>query len=204
MKTAKISSITFSYYKVIGILALALSFIAFTNATNAQTYKSVAGSLLKVEGTSNLHDWVMQAQNVPAEAELTFKGEQLQNINALNITLPVTNLKAKEDLMNTRAYKALNAEKYNKITFKLSSATVSPAQNNQYTVKANGVLTISGVSKDVALQVKAVENADGSITFTGSRKIKMSEFGIKPPSFMLGALKVGDEVTVDFTLKLKK
>jgi len=65
-------------------------------------------------------------------------------------------------------------------------------------------LTIAGVTKQVTLQGKITENADGSATITGSRKIKMSEFGITPPSFMLGALKVGDEVTVEYTLKLKK
>jgi hypothetical protein len=38
---------------------------------------------------------------------------------------------------------------------------------------------------------------------SGSKKIRMTEFGVKPPSFMLGALKVGDEVTVEYTARFK-
>jgi hypothetical protein len=32
----------------------------------------------------------------------------------------------------------------------------------------------------------------------------MSNHGIKPPSFMLGAMKVGDEVTLTYDVILKK
>jgi hypothetical protein len=46
-----------------------------------------------------------------------------------------------------------------------------------------------------------VVNPDKTITITGAQKIKMSEFGVKPPTFMLGALKVGDVVTVEYNLK---
>ena len=36
---------------------------------------------------------------------------------------------------------------------------------------------------------------------TGELPLLMTDFGIKPPSFMFGALKVGNEVKVKFTLK---
>lgn len=196
MKTVKTIVNSFKHYQVLSVLALLIS-IGFS--AQAQSYKTVAGSSLKVLGTSNLHDWEMVAQNVPAEAQLSFKGSEVQDITALSISLPVKNLKAKEDLMNSRAYKAMKADKFNTITFKLASAEIA-----QSTAKATGALTIAGVTKQVTLQGKITENADGSATITGSRKIKMSEFGITPPSFMLGALKVGDEVTVEYTLKLKK
>jgi polyisoprenoid-binding protein YceI len=83
----------------------------------------------------------------------------------------------------------------------LSSAVVTPQANNQYLVKAIGSLTISGVTKPVTLVVNGVVNPDKTITITSSQKIKMSEFRVKPPSFMLGALKVGDHVTVEYNLK---
>lgn len=205
MKTRaeKLTTGYFTYYQLLTIVIFVISLTGFSFISKAQVYKAVTSSL-KVEGTSNLHDWVMETQNVPAEAQLAFKGDQLQDITSLTLSLPVKNLKAKEDLMNTRAYKAMKADQYNKVTFKLASGSVTPLQGDQYTVKATGTLTIAGVPKEVALQAKAVTNADGTVTFTGSRKIKMSEYGINPPSFMFGALKVADEVTIDFNLKLKK
>ena len=45
---------------------------------------------------------------------------------------------------------------------------------------------------------------NGDIEIKGTKKILMSNHGIKPPSFMLGALKVGDEVTLDIYVVLHK
>jgi polyisoprenoid-binding protein YceI len=179
-------------------LILAVSLAAFTQNTQAQTaYKILPGSQIKVNGTSNIHDWAMAATGFTCDAQIT---EQGQDISALTFTLPVKNLKGKEDLLNTRAHKALKAEQHNKITFKLTSATTVPQQK---VVKATGQLIIAGVTKEIPVQVSYLENGD-EIMFTGSRKLKMSEFKVDPPSFMMGALKVADEVTIHLNLKLKK
>lgn len=200
MKTANILNINFSrYFSLLIPVVTSLCLLGSPKAASAQTYKVAAGSLIQVDGTSNLHDWKMKAQSFSSDAQLVFKGTDLQDVTALNFTLPVQNLKSNESLMDTRAYKALKEEQNKNITFKLTSATVTGG-----VIKANGNLTIAGVTKEVALQAKSVVGADGSVTITGSRKVKMSEFGIKPPTFMMGALKVGDEITIDYTLKLKK
>jgi polyisoprenoid-binding protein YceI len=183
------------------LIALVIVFNLNVLTTNAQAqgqYKVLAGSQIKVDGTSNLHDWSMVAGAFTVDATIA---EQLKDVTNLSFTLPVKNLKSKEKLMDTRAYKSLKAEDHDKITFKLTSATVVPQQK---IIKSVGSLTIAGVTREVPVQVNYVENADGIITITGSKKFKMSEFKIDPPSFMMGALKVGDEITVNMNLKLKK
>lgn len=188
--------------KYLSLFAIVLLFgTTFAQNVKAQVYKAVAaGSNIKVTGTSNLHDWEMNAKTFTCDANLVFKGDALQDINSLNFILPVKNLKSKESLMDTRAYKALNEEKFDKMTFKLTEATVLPGK----VVKVTGNLTISGVTNLVTIQSNYVVNADESITFKGTRKMKMSDFKIKAPSFMMGALKTGDALTIDIQLKLAK
>ncbi|RRN76707.1 YceI family protein [Pseudoxanthomonas sp. SGD-10] len=173
--------------------------LLFTSNVIAQTYKPIVGSSVKVNGTSNIHDWTMEAKTIPAEVVLEVEGTEVKGIKSLNLTLPVKSLKGKEDLLNTRAYKAMKEDAHKNISFKMTSGSV--AQN---VIKVNGTLTIAGVSKPVALQAKASVNADGTVTVVGSRKLKMSDHGIAPPSFMLGALKVVDDITIEYNLKLKK
>ena len=185
--------------KFTAAIAALICVFLFSEAATAQTYKAAAGSAIKVNGTSNLHDWTMNAQTVQAEGNLVFKGDDLQDITSLTFSLPVNGLKSKEDLMDSRAYKSLKEADFKRISFKLNSATVTGN-----VVKAIGSLTIAGVTKEVALLAKSTVAADGSISFVGSQKLKMSAFGIKPPTFMMGALKVGDEVDINFNLKLKK
>jgi polyisoprenoid-binding protein YceI len=83
----------------------------------------------------------------------------------------------------------------------LTDATVVPQQK---IINATGNLTIAGVSRVITLKTSYVVNADESITCKGTETVKMSNHNIKAPSFMMGALKTGDAVTIDFVLKLKK
>jgi polyisoprenoid-binding protein YceI len=185
------------FLTVIGMIILA----SFTEKTLDQSpYKLVPSSQIKVLGTSNLHDWTMLSTSFNCEGSFIVKNNQLQDLSALSFVLPVKSLKSKEDLMDTRAYKALKAAAYSKITFKLTQATVL---SQQKIIKATGNLTIAGVTNQVMLQTNYVLNADESITCKGSKTIKMGDYGIKAPSFMMGALKTGDEVTIDIQLKFK-
>ncbi|EOR95246.1 hypothetical protein ADIARSV_1566 [Arcticibacter svalbardensis MN12-7] len=204
MKKAIITPLRNRYQSFMVLFLSTLCAVSFTQQANAQVFKAIAGSKIEVLGSSNLHDWTMEATSFTGDAQLVFKAGNLQDVSSFNFSLPVKNLKGKEGLLNTRAHKALKADKFSTVTFKLSAATVTPLATNQYTIKATGALTISGVTKTVILQAKGVENTDGTVSISGSRKIKMSEFEVEPPSFMLGALKVTDDVTVNFSLKLKK
>jgi hypothetical protein len=46
--------------------------------------------------------------------------------------------------------------------------------------------------------------ADGSISFAGSKKLKMTDYKIKPPTALLGSLTTGDEVEIVFQVTLKQ
>lgn len=185
------------------LIPVALFAATILSTENVQAQSGVRSSDIKVTGTSNLHDWKMKAQSTTVNAKFDLKPgtNQLADISALSFSMPVKGLKSDENLMDTRAYSTLKADKHDKIAFNMSSAVITPQANNQYVVKATGTLTISGVSKPVTLVANGVVNPDKTITITGAQKIKMSEFGVKPPSFMLGALKVGDQVTVEYNLK---
>ncbi|WP_026898175.1 YceI family protein [Daejeonella oryzae] len=181
-------------------LFMVIGITACSQAQSQTAYKLSDGSHIKVSGTSNMHDWEMQSKSFLSEGNFIMKAGQLHDISSLNFILQVNNLKSKDKLMDTRAYKALKAEQFNKITFKLLEATVVPGQK---LIKAIGNLTIGGVTNKIALQTSYVLNADESITCKGSKSIKMSDYKIKAPSFMMGALKTGDEVIIDLLLKLK-
>jgi hypothetical protein len=63
-----------------------------------------------------------------------------------------------------------------------------------------GTLTLNGKTQPVRLQV----NAPGEGRYRGSATVPQSAFGIKPYSGFFGALKLRDEVTVEFEVDLAK
>lgn len=106
--------------------------------------------------------------------------------------------------MDSRTHEALKAEKNPNITYAVTKVTGVPASGGEASVTVSGNLNIGGSSKptDLILKMKVLPNGD--IEIKGTKKILMSNHGIKPPSFMLGALKVGDEVTLDIYVVLHK
>ena len=164
-----------------------------------------ATSEIKVSGTSNLHDWSMKGNDYTCFAQFTMQSAaagQLISLNGLSLSIPVKSLKSGENLLDSRAYKAIDADKFSHVNFKMTSATVTPLGGNKYQIKALGQLTISGVAKEVTLTANGILNSDRSLHVTGSTRIKMTDFGIKPPSFMMGALKTGNDLTIDYNVKI--
>jgi polyisoprenoid-binding protein YceI len=193
------------------IYTLVLSMIctlALGHTLQAQSVYKISDSKdidMKLSGTSTLHNWSMDAKIFSSTADFKFKVPgQLAAINSLAFTLAVADLKSGESGLDKNAYKTLNAKQYKDITYKLISATVTPKDNGKYLVKSRGSLTIAGVTKEVMMDVSCSVNKDGTVTCTGSQSLNMTDYAVKPPKFMLGAMKTGDAVTLDFTLVYKK
>ena len=177
-------------------------FLAVPQWVKAQAnYKLAPGTTIKVLGTSNVHDWTMISNAVESQGQFDLPGH---NLPALSLRLAVTSLKSEHTSMDDRTYTAVNAKKYPDISFKLTSAEVVPGGNNSYLIKAKGDLTIAGVTKPVSVDVTAVTGADNAITCSGSKNIQLTDYGIKPPTFMLGAMKVHNDLTIQFNLIYKK
>jgi polyisoprenoid-binding protein YceI len=158
---------------------------------------------MKLSGTSTLHKWSMDAKTFTGKATFVFKGKELKSIPVLDFSLEVENLKSNEASLDKNAYKALKTSEFKDILYDLTSASVTRNKDGSYALKTHGKLTIAGITKDVPLDVVATVNADGSIRCSGSHQLNMSDYQVKPPTFMLGAMRTGDAITLDFVLVYK-
>lgn len=162
-----------------------------------QNYKVSGTPTITIAGTSTMHDWTMTSKQVTTQAQ--FEAEtsgKLSKINTLVVTIPAESLKSGKGAMDKNAYNALKTDKNKDIRFQLTSAKV-----NDENITAQGTLTIAGSSKPIELTVTGKPEA-GGIRFQGSKKIKMTEFNVEPPSFMFGSVKTGDEITITFDITL--
>jgi len=85
----------------------------------------------------------------------------------------------------------LDAERYPEIAF--ASSRITPAGAGAYDVE--GMLTIRGAPKPVHVTVQP------DFSFQGTALLRMSDWGIKPPSAALGLIGTKDEMRFSFTLK---
>ena len=190
-----------------GWLLITICIVGFSHNLYSQPLYQVSSSKnndMKLSGTSTLHNWTMDSKTFTGNAQFGQNTRQVTSIKSLDFALIVLNLKSGESGLDKNAYKALKSDQHKNIRFKLISATIVPGEGNKCLVKASGTLKIAGVIKTVTLDVNCVVNDDGSITCTGSDKINMSDYQVKPPTFMLGVMKTGNAITLDFTLVYKK
>jgi hypothetical protein len=158
-----------------------------------------------IEGTSTFHDWHLTSAEGTSEVAFTLTGSSLTNMPSLIFTVPVETLKSGTKGLNKNAYKALKSGDYPSISFSSSNAVIHPNGVNSYLMSVQGKLTIAGVSKDIWISVTCKVNpANMSIEANGSYKLKMSEYKVEAPSFMFGAMKTGDEITIKFSAVLNK
>ncbi|MBC7567011.1 MAG: YceI family protein [Pedobacter sp.] len=163
-------------------------------------------NLIRVSGKSNVHDWAMTANNPTCEADfgpLAGNENVPKTLSSLSFSVNAKSLKSEHSSMDTRTYKVIKADEHPKISFKLSYAVITPISRGKFSVKATGTLSIAGVSKMITMQVNSTVNPDQSITCTGTQRVKLTDYSIQPPSFMLGAMKVGDELSINYNLTFK-
>ena len=189
----------------IHLLILLPVLLSFT-ATAQQRYSSTTVDLL-ISGTSTLHDWTMKSVKAQCVAVFQFNAAgQITGLEQLTFSTPANALKSDHTAMDNNAYKALKTSNDPFITYTLTSVNISPTpgSGSATTVTCSGKLTIAGATRDAQLIAICKPNADNTITVTGTNNISMKDFSIDPPTFMLGTIKTGNNITLAFTLTLKR
>lgn len=182
------------------IVALLLSF-----GVNAQSYKlnNEASSLL-IDGTSNIHDWTIEAENTGGNLTAEFNADKLEDISKLDFTVKAESLMSGKSGMDKNTYKALNTDKYKEITYKLKDVKgIDKVSSGTYKVKTTGTLEIAGTKKDINLDFNLKSGSD-QIVLTGEYKLNMTNYGVEAPTAMFGTIKTGEDVVIKFESHFKK
>jgi polyisoprenoid-binding protein YceI len=162
-----------------------------------------AGSRVTILGTSNVRSFrcestrvqgtIQNAGAVPTVAEVAHA------IRGAEVSLPVASLDCANGTMNNHMRHAMKAEQFPTVSFTLPASGLTAGDGS---VRMAGTLNIAGAEKPASVTA-TVAQAEGGLRVTGSYAMKMSDFGIRPPTVMLGAFRVNDDVTVQFDVTVR-
>ncbi len=198
-------------YLIAPLLVTAFMLAGFNGrAADYVSYISQPGSKMRMEGTSTIHDWHAETKligglfEVDSAVDLTSipKGKVDARVKTLII---VSSFSCSSGSAMDRVMRdAMKAEKHRFIKFELDELTAKGKEKDATVLDAKGKLSVAGVTKPVQFPVNLSVMAGGKATFSGSTKIKMTDFGIQPPSpaIGLGLIKTGDDVTLKFEWKV--
>ena len=192
-----------SNFKKIALLGYGL--FIFSGAFAQVKYTCKNNLSLTLSGTSTLHDWDMKSSQGTFKGVFTLNSEgAITAVTGLSFTTTAQSLKSGHDEMDKNAYKALKTEKAATISFVGGSTTITNLDATDFVVKSNGKLTIAGTTLDAEITATCIVKIDKSISVMGSKKISMKDFAMAPPTFMMGTIKTGNDVTLKFDLNLSK
>lgn len=175
--------------------ALVLMCMFFTAGmlVHAQTL-AIKSSTVTINGETNVnHDFAIKATEVNGKMTVTNNRPQ-----TLTVEIPVRSLISGEKLMDKKTHEAFNEPKNPKILFQMTELKSVQVNGDQIAVTVTGDLSLKGATNKVTLKADGKEVSPGVYTFQGALPIKMSDYGMKAPTAMLGTMKTKDQVTVNY------
>ncbi len=177
------------------------------------------GSVVRIEGTSSIHDWQVEGKliggyveagkNFPVEpGQAVQPGEVEAQVEAF---IPVGSLHSIEKdgkpystKMDEIMHEKLKRNTSPKISYHLTNLILKGSPQNAdapYTFNAIGELVVAGMTNIIAMPVNITPLGDKKLKISGNIAVKMTDFKIQPPApaIALGLIKTGDQVKLSFT-----
>lgn len=175
-------------FKSLTKLAFLATFIMSLSTAYAQNFNLTNSDIL-VEGTSNIHDWEMEGDK--AQGTLVAQDGE---VTSIKIEIPTESLDSGKGGMNRNAFEALKSDDNPNISFTSKSVTDG---------KVTGTLQIAGAKKTVTIPLSITKNSQ-EISVKGKKTLNMTQYGVEPPTALMGTIKTGEEVTINFEFNFKQ
>jgi len=187
--------------RLIVMVLISLMSLGFTPGMTKSYKVDKSKTSVTVAGTSNLHNWETSVTNFDGNLTVQIGTDNLiEGISDLIVNFYSKSFSSGKSGMDNKTFDALKANTYPLISFKISSITDKKIINKVQQFTASGNLTIAGVTKPVSIAAFSTVGANGEIYFQGAKTIDMTQYGVVPPTALLGTLTTGKEVTVTFKL----
>ncbi len=189
--------------------AVALALISLGSNASGLT---LIESKLSISGTSTVHAWHSKATLFkvtfapasewpagPADLTAVEKAIAAGALDSVQVAVDVKGMRSGKDGLDKNMYKALKAEQHPKILCTITSFEAKATPSGALALVGHGRITVGGVEKKIQIPAQVTREGD-ALRVKGSVVVAMKDFGIKPPVMMMGTLKTGNDVTVEFDL----
>ncbi len=179
--------------------ALALVFFISSFSVLAQTsYKQAAeGNMIHISGTSNLHDWELKSEAIKCKADLYIENGEITGIKKIVVTMDAQTLKSSKSGLDKNAYRTMSVSDDNPL---ISFISFEMGPNGG----ASGIMKIAG-GDDIDMELPFTYEFKGDkLHITSDSEVTFTQFGMKAPSIMAGAIKTAEEVQLKITFVLEE
>jgi hypothetical protein len=192
------------YYKTIFTTLLTMLFLAGSLMAQERTLTIQETPEMKIDGDANVRSWDADIEAVDGQLilqnspELTLDNLTAESIKELRLTIKVEDITSDSRRLTRNLQDYLKGDDYPEITFTLNEVTDIEKENDSAQITAEGVINAAGQDHNVTMNVTATMNNDGSIRFRGEQDLLMTDFGIEPPTAVMGTVRARDEIKISY------
>lgn len=164
-------------------------------------------STLKVDGKTNINAFTCFVPSYEKynDVLVCHKSQNLPCKVQGQLTIPLESFDCKHRVMTRDLQKTLKSHIYPEMYIDFKSFSALPSHLSLgATFTGNADITLAGKIRNYVIQFSYKKTNSDNIELIGRRTILFSEFGLTPPSKLGGAIKVKNELEVEFRLHLKR
>ncbi len=164
------------------------------------TYTLSDNYTVTIHGSSTVSNWQDVVGKVTGDMVANVNDDGSMDLNAIHMKMYVRSIKSNMGPgMDRKTYNALKGDINPEIIFILD---VPIKLMQVYSAKKaffiKGNLTLAGINRQVIMQATLCTSGPGKLAFEGSQQIKMTDYGVRPPTALFGTIRVNPDITINF------
>lgn len=198
------------------------------SAAEATRLTAAAGSAVVLDGSSNVAGWRCRGTSIDAEMTVATTAAHLNDVidrvedgnigvwmarpelgrfptPDFELAIPVTTFRCGNRVMESDMRAALKADRHPNVAFtfrRLRGGVEHDLDSGLYHATIAGDLTLAGVTRPIDVKISAQRLSRSSFRVRAVLPLRMTDFGITPPSALFGAIRARNGLTVQFDLTL--
>lgn len=209
---------------------LAAAVLAAAPAIAAETrLVAGAGSAVVLDGSSNVTDWQCRGTSMDALMVVPTNPQHLNavidriedgnigvwmanpasgrfDVPSFRLRVPVSTFRCGNRVMESDMRRALKGDRHPHVEFsfrELRGGVEHDIDRKLYRAQIAGALSLAGVTRNIQLTVAAQRLSATRFRIRAELPLKMTDFGVTPPTALFGAVKARDALEVRFDLTLE-
>jgi len=149
-----------------------------------------------ISGTSTIRGWTCTAKGTLSVTPGPGGGAAVpafaNGVKSAKVVVPVKAFTCPNAEMTEHLMQAMKPEQFPEIVYTVDKYEIAGER-----AQASGTMTIQGRTQPLAFPV-VVKSSGSGVSLEGETKLDMTAYGVQPPVVMLGMLKVGPQIRIEF------
>lgn len=220
---AAVAATFFTYAALVLLPAAGVANLALEPTGSTQVH-ILPASGVELLGSSNLGAWACRKGRIEGKIEVAAPTEAvLETVDRagtqeakqtaskipsprFRLRIPISSFSCGNRTMERDLHNTLSADRHPAIVYefeRLGGLVAADAERRHFDLVAIGDLALAGSERALEVRARADRNGPRNFRISGELPVRMTDFGIRPPTALFGLVRAKDQLIVRFDLRLE-